>query len=450
RGAAGRRDGRYRAESGRDGAPGDLDPAYPRRGDDREPCPGDVPARGAGDRALAAGRGAPGRGLAAAVTARRRPRARGGRGDPDLHCGRARHHPGREPHARAAQLHPRRPRAVRDADLGPAPAGPGRGRGHHVRDGPRRRDAIGRLRAPDADAATPLARDRAGGGGSVERAPQAVSGRPFAGVLAPITTPFDGATGAVAPVHLRQNVVRLLDAGLDGVVVAGSTGESALLDPDEQRRMIGWVREVLPDGRWLVAGTGAESTRQAVARPGGFGIAPLLGARARLRRGHPGSGVLRGSPLRRPRRRVPRRGSGPRRGAAGVAGAARQGDRREARPRRGEGRDGRRGRGAVRRPRAGAARAAGPGRAGAGGEPRLRVTDARALLEEISVSRLVGTRRHAAVREILKRELAARGFVVMEQQFLARPQLPLWGRAPADAVNLIAVRPRARITTWLV
>jgi len=47
--------------------------------------------------------------------------------------------------------------------------------------------------------------------------------------------------------------------------VAGSTGESALLDPDEQRRMVAWVRDVLPDQRWLVAGTGAESTRQAVA-----------------------------------------------------------------------------------------------------------------------------------------------------------------------------------------
>src|SRR5207253_2613039 len=43
------------------------------------------------------------------------------------------------------------------------------------------------------------------------------------------------------------------------------TGESALLDPDEQRRMVGWVREVLPDKRWLIAGTGGESTRQAVA-----------------------------------------------------------------------------------------------------------------------------------------------------------------------------------------
>jgi 4-hydroxy-2-oxoglutarate aldolase len=87
----------------------------------------------------------------------------------------------------------------------------------------------------------------------------------LAGVLAPITTPFDSATGEVAPVHLRHNVTRLVGAGLDGVVVAGSTGESALLDPEEQRRIVAWVREVLPDQRWLVAGTGAESTRQAVA-----------------------------------------------------------------------------------------------------------------------------------------------------------------------------------------
>jgi len=92
-----------------------------------------------------------------------------------------------------------------------------------------------------------------------------VTERQLRGILAPITTPFDGATGEVAPVHLRQNVMRLLEAGLDGIVVAGSTGESALLEPDEQRRMVAWVREVLPDRRWLLAGTGGESTRQAVA-----------------------------------------------------------------------------------------------------------------------------------------------------------------------------------------
>jgi 4-hydroxy-2-oxoglutarate aldolase len=92
-----------------------------------------------------------------------------------------------------------------------------------------------------------------------------VTERQLAGVLAPIPTPFDSTTGEVAPVHLRQNVSRLLAAGLDGVVVAGSTGEAALLDPEEQRRMVGWVREVLPDKAWLLVGTGAESTRQAVA-----------------------------------------------------------------------------------------------------------------------------------------------------------------------------------------
>ncbi len=89
--------------------------------------------------------------------------------------------------------------------------------------------------------------------------------RQLAGVLAPITTPFDPATGDIAPVHLRQNATRLIGAGLDGLVVAGSTGEAALLDLDEQRRLVGWVRDTLPDGRWLIAGTGAESTRQAIA-----------------------------------------------------------------------------------------------------------------------------------------------------------------------------------------
>ena len=77
------------------------------------------------------------------------------------------------------------------------------------------------------------------------------------------------------------------------------------------------------------------------------------------------------------------------------------------------------------------------------------MTDSRALLEEISVARLVGTPNHARVREILKRELGARGFVVLEQRFRTRPRAPLWGRAASEAVNVIAVRPRARVTTWL-
>lgn len=87
----------------------------------------------------------------------------------------------------------------------------------------------------------------------------------FAGIYAPIPTPFDPATGDVAPLHLRQNIARLLTDGLDGIVVAGSTGEAPLLDPDEQQRLVAWAREAISDGARLIAGTGAESTRQTIA-----------------------------------------------------------------------------------------------------------------------------------------------------------------------------------------
>src|SRR6266581_4140558 len=140
------------------------------------------------------------------------------------------------------------------------PRADGGGRGGDVRDGPRREHESSGIREAAALRAPPLAHRHARGGDS-----RPVTERQLAGVLAPITTPFDSATGEVAPVHLRHNVTRLVAAGLDGVVVGGSTGESALLDPDEQRRMVAWVREVLPGKRWLIAGTGGESTRQAVA-----------------------------------------------------------------------------------------------------------------------------------------------------------------------------------------
>jgi 4-hydroxy-2-oxoglutarate aldolase len=87
----------------------------------------------------------------------------------------------------------------------------------------------------------------------------------IAGVLAPVATPFEPGSGAVAEDALRRNVAALLAEGLSGIVVAGSTGEAPLLDPDEVRRLVAVAREGVPPGRWLVAGTGAEATRQAVA-----------------------------------------------------------------------------------------------------------------------------------------------------------------------------------------
>lgn len=89
--------------------------------------------------------------------------------------------------------------------------------------------------------------------------------RGWGGVFAPIPTPFDPATGDIAPAQLRQNISRLLGDGLNGIVVAGSTGEAPLLDSDEQRQLVGWAREAMTDGAQLIAGTGAESTRQTIA-----------------------------------------------------------------------------------------------------------------------------------------------------------------------------------------
>ena len=78
------------------------------------------------------------------------------------------------------------------------------------------------------------------------------------------------------------------------------------------------------------------------------------------------------------------------------------------------------------------------------------MTEYRALLAELAVPRLAGTPPAGQVREALKRELAARGFVVMEQRFAARSLLHRLARVPLSGVNLIAVRPRTRVATWLV
>jgi len=85
------------------------------------------------------------------------------------------------------------------------------------------------------------------------------------GLLVPITTPFDPTTGDVAPVHLRDNARALLDRGVAGIVAAGSTGEASLLAESEFRQVVGWLRDVVPDDRWLIAGAGRESTRATIA-----------------------------------------------------------------------------------------------------------------------------------------------------------------------------------------
>jgi len=93
----------------------------------------------------------------------------------------------------------------------------------------------------------------------------ATPGRRVAGIFAPVTTPFDPATGEIALDRATANARQLLADGLDGLLAAGSTGEAVLLDAEEQRRLVAALRSVVPRDRWLLAGTGAESTRATIA-----------------------------------------------------------------------------------------------------------------------------------------------------------------------------------------
>jgi 4-hydroxy-2-oxoglutarate aldolase len=85
------------------------------------------------------------------------------------------------------------------------------------------------------------------------------------GVLAPVVTPFDAA-GEVDGDAFTANLRAHLQAGLDGIVVAGSTGEAALLDEAERARLTELARAAVPVGKTLLVGTGAESTRAVIAR----------------------------------------------------------------------------------------------------------------------------------------------------------------------------------------
>ena len=88
----------------------------------------------------------------------------------------------------------------------------------------------------------------------------------FSGVFVPATTPFDPVTGELDLVGLRANLRQLLGTPLRGVVVGGTTGEAVLLTDQERRAAQDAVRDLLTEGQLLIAGTGAESTRETIRR----------------------------------------------------------------------------------------------------------------------------------------------------------------------------------------
>src|SRR3954463_6573985 len=86
--------------------------------------------------------------------------------------------------------------------------------------------------------------------------------RPYEGLLTAMVTPFraDGAVNEEAAVGLGRH---LLANGSNGLVIGGTTGESATLADDELVALVGLMVGELGDEGSIVAGAGSNDTRHA-------------------------------------------------------------------------------------------------------------------------------------------------------------------------------------------
>jgi 4-hydroxy-2-oxoglutarate aldolase len=87
----------------------------------------------------------------------------------------------------------------------------------------------------------------------------------IAGIFPALTTPYRE-DGAVALDQFKANLGLYNRTGLAGYVVLGSTGESVLLSKDESESLLAAGREAASAEKLLIAGTGAESTAETIAK----------------------------------------------------------------------------------------------------------------------------------------------------------------------------------------
>ncbi len=93
--------------------------------------------------------------------------------------------------------------------------------------------------------------------------PAALSPTPFGRVVTAMVTPFDAAGAVDLPLAGRL-ARHLVEQGSDGLVVCGTTGESPTLSWQEQLQLLQAVREAVGSDAQVLAGTGSNSTAEAV------------------------------------------------------------------------------------------------------------------------------------------------------------------------------------------
>ena len=116
---------------------------------------------------------------------------------------------------------------------------------------------------------------------------------PFQGIWIPLVTPFSG--GAVDGGALRQLVRHYAAAGVDGLVVCGSTARAAALDDAEQLAVLDAVLNVA-DGLPVMMGLAGNHQGHVLRRLSAFGTRPLAGILAPayyVRPGRPASAYFR-------------------------------------------------------------------------------------------------------------------------------------------------------------
>jgi 4-hydroxy-tetrahydrodipicolinate synthase len=82
-------------------------------------------------------------------------------------------------------------------------------------------------------------------------------------VLTAVVTPFD-ASGAVDYERFRALSAHLVENGSDGLVVAGTTGESPTLSDDERIDLVAAAVDAVGDRATVVAGTGTYATAHSI------------------------------------------------------------------------------------------------------------------------------------------------------------------------------------------
>ena len=85
----------------------------------------------------------------------------------------------------------------------------------------------------------------------------------FEGIYTPAVTPHDEA-GGIDRSRFGELMERLIAAGVDGIIVAGTTGEYYAQTAEERRDLMRLAKEVIKDRLPLIVGTGALRTEESI------------------------------------------------------------------------------------------------------------------------------------------------------------------------------------------